>query len=114
MNIFNVLLIGHFVGDFLFQTNWMATYKAKKWVPLLTHSCIYTAIIVLFALLEGGLSYVGIFIVLIGHIILDRGTFVKYWVIHVQKATKLNQRWLSIITDQTFHIILLAVAIYLT
>lgn len=114
MSIFNILLIGHFVGDFLFQTDWMARYKAKRWIPLLTHSSIYTVVIFLFALVEGGLSYLAILVVFIGHLILDRGFFVKFWVIHIQTATKPNQQWLSVITDQTFHIILLAIAIYLS
>lgn len=114
MNLFNILLIGHFVGDFLFQTDWMAKYKARRLLPLLVHSSVYTLVIVLFAQLEGGLSNLGILVIFIGHLILDRGTFVKFWVIHIQTATKPNQRWLSIITDQTFHIILLAVAIYLS
>ncbi|WP_430789884.1 DUF3307 domain-containing protein [Virgibacillus flavescens] len=114
MSLFNVLLIGHFVGDFLFQTNWMATYKSQRWLPLLVHSSLYTIVIILFSLLEGGLSGFGILLIFIGHLILDRGTFVTFWVVNIQTATKPNQRWLSIITDQTFHIILLAIAIYLS
>lgn len=114
MNIFSILLIGHFVGDFLIQTDWMARYKAKHWVPLLVHSSVYTIVIGLSALLEGGLSYLGILVVFIGHLILDRGSFVRFWVLRIQTATKPNQQWLSIITDQTFHIILLAIAIYLS
>lgn len=114
MSLFNILLIGHFVGDFLFQTNWMATYKTKQWFPLLVHSSVYTIVIIVFSLLEGGISVNGILLIFIGHLILDRGTFVNFWVINIQTATQPNQRWLAIITDQTFHIILLAVAIYLS
>lgn len=114
MNLFNLLLIGHFVGDFLFQTSWMAEHKSKKWCPLLVHSSVYTIIIILFSLIEGGLSIMGILLIFTGHVILDRGTFVKFWVVNVQTATMENQRWLSIMADQIFHIILLAIAIYLS
>lgn len=27
------LIIGHFVGDFLFQTNWMAFGKTQRFLP---------------------------------------------------------------------------------
>ncbi|HEX7064991.1 MAG TPA: hypothetical protein VF199_07965 [Bacillales bacterium] len=30
------------MGDFLFQTNWMAVNKEKKWLPLLAHCAVYT------------------------------------------------------------------------
>lgn len=35
-------LIAHFVGDFLFQSDWMATNKSKHWDVLAIHVCAYT------------------------------------------------------------------------
>jgi Protein of unknown function (DUF3307) len=32
----------HWVGDFLFQTNWMATNKSHNFIALITHVSIYT------------------------------------------------------------------------
>jgi hypothetical protein len=113
MSQFDFLLIGHFIGDFLFQTSWMAQYKATKWAPLLSHVTVYTAIVALFGLLSGGLSLWGIAIIFIGHVLLDRKKFVTFWVEKVQMAKGPSQNWLSIVTDQIFHIILLAIAIYI-
>lgn len=114
MSQFDMLLIGHFIGDFLFQTSWMAQYKATKWVPLLTHVTVYTAIVSLFGWLSGGLSLWGIAVIFFGHVLLDRKKFVAFWVQKVQQAEGSSKGWLSIVADQIFHIILLAIAIYIT
>lgn len=114
MSPFDLLLIGHLVGDFLFQTTWMAQYKATKWLPLLTHVTVYTFIVALFGLLFGGLSWWGIAVIYIGHVILDRKTFITFWVEKVQMAKGASNNWLSIVADQIFHLILLAIAIYIS
>ncbi|ANU26751.1 DUF3307 domain-containing protein [Planococcus versutus] len=111
MNQFDVLLIGHLIGDFLLQTSWMAKYKATKWLPLLTHVAIYTAVIAVLGILSGGLSLPALALVFIGHLILDRKTFVMFWVERIQTAKGPEKIWLSIVADQIFHIILLAIAI---
>lgn len=38
--VYGVLL--HFVGDYLIQTNWMATEKVNRWLPALIHALTYT------------------------------------------------------------------------
>lgn len=111
MSQFDWLLIGHLIGDFLLQTSWMARYKATKWLPLLSHITVYTLVVAAFGWLSGGLSLWGIAIIFIGHIILDRKTFVAFWVAHVQTAKGPEHAWLSIMADQIFHVILLAIAI---
>ncbi|WP_246943902.1 DUF3307 domain-containing protein [Bacillus pinisoli] len=112
MSQFDFLLIGHLIGDFLFQTSWMAQYKATRWIPLLSHVTVYTIIVAIFGFLSGGISIWGIVIIFIGHIILDRKTFVTYWVENIQRAKGPGLGWLSIVTDQIFHLILLVIAIY--
>lgn len=114
MNKFDLLLIGHLIGDFLFQTSWMASNKSENWIALLSHVTIYTTVIVLVSWQFGGLSILGITIIFIGHVVLDRQKFVTFWVSKIQKADEKNTRWLSIMTDQIFHVVLLALAIYLT
>jgi hypothetical protein len=111
MNQFEYLLIGHLIGDFLLQTSWMARYKATKWVPLLVHVSVYTAVVAAAGLLSGGLSLAGLAVIFFGHIILDRRTFVAFWVRNIQMSKGPEQQWLSIMADQIFHIILLAAAI---
>lgn len=114
MSQFDVLLIGHLIGDFLLQTGWMAKHKATKWLPLLTHVSIYTAVIAVFGILSGGLSLPALAIIFIGHIILDRKGFVLFWVQRVQLAKGPEKVWLSIMADQIFHLILLAIAIVIS
>ncbi|ALS80050.1 hypothetical protein AUO94_16110 [Planococcus kocurii] len=111
MNQFDVLLLGHLIGDFLLQTSWMAKYKATKWLPLFTHVSVYTAVIAVFGMLSGGLSLPALAIVFVGHLVLDRKTFVMFWVERIQTAKGPEKVWLSIVADQIFHVILLAIAI---
>ncbi len=37
------LLAGHFIGDFAFQTDWMAVQKGKSWEVNAYHALVYTA-----------------------------------------------------------------------
>lgn len=114
MSMFEVLLLGHLTGDFLFQTSWMAKYKATRWLPLLVHVTVYTTIVSLFGLLAGGLSLTAIAVIFISHVILDRRHFVQFWVKRVQMTTGPESRWLTIMADQIFHLLFLALAIALT
>lgn len=111
---FAFLILGHLVGDYLFQTSWMAAYKSSKWLPLFVHSAVYTFFIAIFAWIGfGGLSVLGIAIVFIAHLILDQRSFVSWWVKNVMKATGKEAGWLSIVVDQIFHILVLALVLYL-
>lgn len=37
-----VVLAAHFVGDFLLQSDWMATNKSKRWDALALHVALYS------------------------------------------------------------------------
>lgn len=37
-----MLLVVHYVADFLLQSDWMAQNKSKRWDALLTHTSIYS------------------------------------------------------------------------
>ncbi|RFU69542.1 DUF3307 domain-containing protein [Peribacillus saganii] len=112
MSAFDILLIGHLIGDYLFQTNWMAMNKAKKWDALLVHSAVYTLCIALIAWIGfGGLSLLDILIILLSHIFLDRRTFIVWWVRNVMRSDPNAVGWLVIMTDQVFHIIILGLVV---
>lgn len=111
MSQFDWLLIGHLIGDFLLQSSWMAKNKAVRWLPLLVHVSVYTAVVSTFGLLTDGLSWAAIALIFISHIVLDRKTFVAFWVRNVQTVKGDEQPWLHIVADQIFHIIILAIAI---
>lgn len=114
MSMFDYLLLGHLVGDFLLQTSWMAQYKATRWLPLLTHVTVYTAVIALFGSFAGGLSLSALALVFVSHVVLDRRRFVGFWVRRIQMATGSESKWLTIVADQIFHLLFLALAIALT
>ena len=108
MNLFEWLLIGHLVGDFLLQTNWMAEKKKNELWPLVAHSLVYTACVSLLALPGGGLSFPAIVLIFLTHLLLDKRSFVNFWAYQVTKSN--NDLWLKIIIDQSWHIIILALA----
>jgi hypothetical protein len=110
---FELLLLAHLIGDFLFQNQWMAFNKQKLWLPLIVHCTIYTGIVgvISYLLLEQPLSYTGIAVIFIGHIVLDQGSFIRWWYKNICGCTDPKTWWLKIVYDQIFHIILLGVAL---
>lgn len=113
MSPFDSLLVAHLIGDYLFQTSWMAMNKAKKWDALFVHCLVYTLTIWIVAWLTfGGLSVWGILFIFLTHLFLDRRTFILWWTRNIMKTGD-NPGWLAIMADQVFHIIVLAVAIYI-
>lgn len=43
------LLVTHWVADFVFQTDWMARNKSSSNLPLYVHVCVYSLILIPFA-----------------------------------------------------------------
>jgi len=99
-------------GDFLFQTGWMSKHKSSRWIPLLVHCTVYTLTVSFVSWITfGGLSYLAIAFIFVTHIILDRRTFVQWWVRTIMQAKGPESKWLSIVADQIFHLIVLAFAL---
>lgn len=108
MTVFSYLLIGHLIGDFLFQTSWMAMFKATKWLPLIVHCVVYTISVTTVVFFGYGLLPIGaISLLFVSHIFLDRRVFVAWWVKHIMQTKGSESKWLSIMVDQIFHIIIL-------
>lgn len=115
MTPFSILLLAHLVGDYLFQTSWMAANKARHWLPLTVHSLVYTFWIILFAWFGfGGLSLGAILLIFVSHLILDQRSFVQWWVSTIMRTQGKEAGWLSIMVDQIFHLLILALALYIT
>ena len=119
MTVFEVLLLGHVLGDWLFQTEWQAVNKGHNWRALLTHVLVYHIVIVVLLGLKMGFSYTPIYPVVIFlaifHVLLDRQQFVR-GLMKILRITvdRQPERWLSVAVDQSLHFVLLAVAtIYL-
>lgn len=43
MTLFTTLLLGHLLGDFLLQTNWVFNFKSRSWVGIVIHTLIHLA-----------------------------------------------------------------------
>ena len=104
------MLVGHLVGDFLLQTAWMAENKEDRWLPLLAHITIYTATVALAALPAGGLTAPAIAFIFLSHVIIDKTKFVDLWAKYISRSP--DNTWLKIVQDQTWHIIILAIATF--
>lgn len=94
-----LLIIGHFLGDFIFQTRWITNRKGKSWRVNGCHAFIYTATIFAVAYIGGIiLSPLAFTIILTSHFIID----------------PLKSRWgivKSIWVDQILHFIILGIII---
>ena len=108
MNLFTWMIVGHMAGDFLLQTAWMAEKKEAELKPLLAHCFIYTASVAIFTLPVGGISIASIVLIFLGHLIIDNRKLVHLWAKHVSGAD--GNTWLKVVQDQSWHVIVLAVA----
>lgn len=77
------LIAGHFIGDFPFQSEWMATQKGKSWEVNLYHAAVYTATVFVVAAIGGFiLSLLAAAVLLTSHFFIDllkaRWDIVKY------------------------------------
>lgn len=118
MSLFDWLLVGHLVGDFLLQTDGMAKYKAQSWTWMLRHVGLYLAVMVIvlgvYSLSNPVPIWVlGLSLLLIGatHIVLDRRGFTLGWMRLIGITSDLG--WLTIVADQVFHLLVLVVVVQL-
>jgi hypothetical protein len=108
MTLFDWLIAGHLIGDFIFQNRWMAEGKVQAWTPLLVHSAVYTGSVALVALMAGGLSLSGILIIFLAHILQDRRVVIRFWAERVTQGSDVP--WLMVMLDQSWHVVFLAIA----
>ncbi|MFH1841105.1 MAG: DUF3307 domain-containing protein [Candidatus Shapirobacteria bacterium] len=98
MHPFIFSLAAHFVGDFAFQSGWMAVQKGKSWEISFYHAATYTAAFVLF---PTGLSALSLGIILISHLIID----------HLGSNAKITKHlW----QDQILHLLVIIAVRYIT
>lgn len=118
LSTFDWLLLGHLVGDWLLQNDWMAKGKTRSLLNLAgtVHFTIYTTIII------GALWLSGVRDKDLGfYLVISAIMFVSHWLVD---ATRLADRWMRLyrqsdlqwvrmVVDQTFHILILAAITYL-
>ena len=115
MSLFDWLLVGHLVGDFLLQTEMMAEGKVESWSWMVKHIGLYMAVMVvvigayaLTHLVPFWLIVVVLLFIAGTHVVLDRRHFTQGWMRLVGISP--DHPWMPIVVDQVFHVSVLAVA----
>lgn len=67
-----LMIFAHFIGDYVLQTEFLATTKGKHWYNMLVHCILYTGSVgwVLSSYI-GGLPYVGLLCLFVSHWLID-------------------------------------------
>lgn len=107
-------LVAHMVGDYLLQSDWMATEKTKRSIPALCHVLTYS---LPFLFLNP--SLLAMLVILVTHFFIDRFRLARYvgWIKNGpwQPLTSTGYAddkplwmsvWLLIITDNVLHVLI--------
>lgn len=80
-DFFLYLLIGHLIGDFFIQSNWMALNKKSDWLPLLSHCALYTVSVFLFTMtfFKPSAYFDWIAVIFLSHLCLDGTEYVDMY-----------------------------------
>ena len=98
-------MIGHCVGDFLLQTDLMASRKKQDSIVCFAHSLLWAVIVCVFA--RWSFWYGGVFL-FIGHFAIDRSQFIPWWMRFMEQSKFMMQPlapWSLIVVDNTWHLV---------
>jgi len=106
-------IIGHLVGDYLLQNDWMALNKKKQVLPLLVHVVLWTLSVIVFTgwiLLEWPKFMLVVSILAFTHAVQDHTDIVSKWMNLIgqkQFRTGPCAPWSIIVVDNVWHIVTL-------
>jgi len=96
-------IFAHLIGDYLFQTDWMANNKKKN-----TWACIIHVIIYMIPFLFCQLTPLQLTLIAIQHFLQDRTNFIK-WFMKIKGSRKFSEPpfapWSIYLTDNILHIL---------
>jgi hypothetical protein len=98
-------IIGHLVGDYLLQNDWMALNKKRDSIPCMVHCTLWALAVCLFAGWSGLWVYPVLFVT---HFLQDRTTVVAWWMDRIgqkQFRTGPCAPWSIIVVDNVWHIV---------
>ena len=87
LTIFESILLGHLIGDFILQNTWMAQRKGASMLPCVVHCLIYTACLCLVVPHGFNLWWAGA--VFVSHFPIDRWSLADRW-LHVIEGRTLK------------------------
>lgn len=116
MNIFTWLLLGHLIGDWMFQNDWMARGKQRHLFTkeIFVHCLVYTAALALTLWLATHdhtttPPYLTILTtIFLSHWLIDAGNLASLWMRWLRQSELLFVR---IMVDQTMHVLILVVLV---
>ncbi|MCS6825746.1 MAG: DUF3307 domain-containing protein [Caldilinea sp.] len=116
MSLFAWLLIGHLIGDWMLQNDWMARYKRGRWwsSECIVHCVVYSVSVVLAAWWGGRglvseLQLVTAFpFLLFSHWLIDGFNLAAWW---GRVVNQTQTDFVRIMVDQTMHLIVLGVCV---
>lgn len=101
-------IIGHLVGDYLLQNDWMALNKKKRSFPCVVHCWIWASAVCLFA---GWFSVWVIAVLFFTHFLQDRTQIIVFWMTKINTQEKFTEPpmapWSLIVVDNVWHIVTL-------
>lgn len=115
------LLLGHLVGDYLLQNEWMAQNKSKNtwlgWLTAFIHCIIYTLAV---CLIMWEWNIIWVVAVFFSHFFIDKFAFGYWYLKHIKGLDTYSYKmvWLSelragfnaviyTVTDNTMHLVLM-------
>ena len=105
LTVITLILILHFVADFLMQTDWMAQNKSKSNKALGSHILMYTSVLLLPAVVLGPVWAVWAVVNGLIHGVIDYVT--SKWSSSLWKQERVHDFFAVIGLDQTLHAIIL-------
>ena len=116
------LLLGHLVGDFFLQNDWMALNKHKRALPAIVHCLVYSVCVNIFMIRyipNVWMWFLSVFIVFLTHIAFDATNFIEKYCKIIggrtwAKTKEVNNEVYTMYTcivktavDNTFHLVLM-------
>lgn len=110
----------HLMGDYIFQNDWLANEKTKRFLPAFIHATIYSVPFLFLA------SFKFWLVIYITHYFIDRYRLAVYWIKLVNwnwdsknfgyddSKPMWMSVWLMIAVDNVWHLIINTLSIYLS
>ena len=99
-------IIGHLVGDYLLQNDWMALNKKQCSLPCAVHCTLWTLAVCGFA---GWISLPAIAVLWVTHFIQDRTHIIEFWMTKINRQPEFVKPpfapWSLIVVDNVWHIV---------
>ncbi|MCB2179479.1 DUF3307 domain-containing protein [bacterium] len=112
-------LFAHMVGDYIFQSDWMAQNKTKSWKAAIIHAITYTLPFVFITR-----NILSLSVICVSHAVIDRYRLARYvnWLKNGASGEITNTGyspdrpdwlvvWLLVITDNILHVFINGLAI---